>query len=140
MPAYLTDTSIWSWANNGLRPDIAEKLAERLERDEVATCYPIVIEYLHRARSATEYETLYADLFEPVQWAEVNRGVVLRAFDVQRAMASSKDGNHRRPAVDFLVAAAAELADGDIAIWAFDRDLRVICEHTGQPHEIEAAD
>lgn len=139
MPTFLPDTSIWSWANTGRRPDIAAKLTERLERDEVATCHPVVIEYLHRARSGGEYEFLLTSLFDPLHWCELNRQVAARAFEVQRGMAFRKDGNHRRPAVDYLVAAAAELAGPDVVLWAFDRDLRVICEHTGQPHEIETA-
>lgn len=48
--------------------------------------------------------------------------------------------NHRRPAVDYLIAAAAELAGDDIVLWFFGKDLRVLCEHTGQPFEAEASE
>lgn len=137
MPTYLADSSIWGWAASGDRPDISDKLADRVERDEVATCHPIVLETLHRARTGAEYDALFVRLFAPLHWLRLDAAVSDRALDVQRTMASTKHGNHRRPAIDYLIAATAELAGEDVALWAFDRDLRVICEHTGQPRELE---
>ena len=139
MPRYLADTSIWGWANSGRRPDVAAKLAERLERAEVATCAPIVLEALHRARDGAEYEALFSTLFEPLRWVPLTDGAAQRALEVQRELAARKHGNHLRPAVDYLVAAAGELAGNDIILWFLDKDLRIICEHTGQPHEAEAS-
>jgi hypothetical protein len=60
-------------------------------------------------------------------------------LDVQRGLAASTDGNHLRPAVDYLIAAIAEAAGEECVLWCLDRDLRVICEHTGQPSEAEAS-
>lgn len=97
------------------------------------------MEQLHRARDGIEYEILFTEIFESLLWIPAGDRAFERAFAVQRAMASTTDGNHRRPAIDYLVAAAAELAGPEIVVWAFDRDLQLICEHTGQPHEIEAA-
>ena len=62
---------------------------------------------------------------------------VERALAVQRELAETSDGSHRRPAVDFLIAAAAEAAGPEVVLWCFDRDLKVICDHTGQPCEPE---
>ena len=62
-----------------------------------------------------------------------------RALEVQRELAATKHGNHLRPAVDYLAAAAGELAGNSVTLWFLDKDLRIICEHTGQPHEAEAA-
>ena len=39
--------------------------------------------------------------------------------------------------MDYVIAATAELAGPDVVLWAFDRDMGVICEHTGQPCELE---
>jgi predicted nucleic acid-binding protein len=61
-----------------------------------------------------------------------------RALEVQRQLSREGHGNHRRPAADFLIAAAAQEAGPDVTLWFFDEDLRVICEHTGQPYETEA--
>lgn len=139
MARFLADSSIWSWANSGKRPDIAEKLAERFERDEIVTCPPIVLEVLHRARNGKEYEELLAALFGPLDRVPLGERQSERAVEVQRELARSTHGNHLRPAVDFLIAAAAEAAGEEIVLWFFDRDLRVICQHTGQPHEAEGS-
>jgi predicted nucleic acid-binding protein len=140
VPRYLADTSIWGWANSGRRPDIQEKLAWRFERGEVLTCVPVALEALHRPRTGEEYETLFSRLFEPLDWLELARSASARALEVQREMAQTKHGNHLRPAIDFLVAAIAEAGADEVVLWSFDRDLKLICEHTGQPHESESAD
>mgnify|MGYP000716388936 CR=1 FL=1 len=140
MTVYLADTSIWSWADKGHRPDIATALYERIDRDELATCHPVVVEYLHRARTSLEVENLVAHTFEPLQWLPSGSRVWKRALEVQRSLAGAAEARHRRPAMDYVVAATAELSGPDVVLWAFDRDLRVICEHTGQPHELESDD
>ena len=106
MPRFLADSSIWGWANSGRRPDVAEKLAERFERDEIVTCSPVVLEVLHRARSGVEYEELFTALFEPLAWVPLGERQSERAVAVQRALAQGTHGNHSRPAVDLLIAAA----------------------------------
>jgi predicted nucleic acid-binding protein len=112
---------------------------KRLERDEVATTEPVVLESLHRAKNHGEYEYLYTTLFEPLHRVGLTEDAAQRALAVQRELASTTHGNHLRPAIDYLVSAAAELAGDDVVLWFFDKDLRVICGHTGQPHEEEVA-
>jgi len=136
---YLADTSIWSWAHGGRRPDIAERLAAIGERDQLATCVPVVLEAQHRARTGTEYETLFDDSFGTLRWFHTGRPELSRALDVQRSLAQAGHGYHRRPSLDYIIAATAELAGPDVVLWAFDRDMGVICEHTGQPCELETA-
>ena len=137
MTIYLADSSVWGWAASGRRPDIEEKIAARMERDELATCVPVVLEALHRARTGTEYEMTFETLFEPLHWLDLDAAAAARAFEVQRALAASTHGNHLRPALDYLIAAMAERAGAGVTLWFLDRDLRVICEHTGQPYEAE---
>ena len=137
MPLYLADSSIWAWANKGNRPDIAERLADRLERAEVATCAPVALEVMHRAETSAQYEELYGALLEPVEWLDLDVHGSRRAIEVQRELAARSHGNHRRPAVDYLIAATAEQAGEDVVLWFFDKDLRVICDHTGQSFEAE---
>lgn len=139
MPLYLADSSIWAWANKRARPEITEKLAERLERSEVATCVPVALEVMHRAETSAGYEELFGALLEPLEWLPLEDGASRRAIGVQRELAAQSHGNHRRPAVDYLIAAVGETAGTDVVLWFFDNDLRVICEHTGQPFEAEAS-
>ena len=139
MPRYLADTSIWAWAQKRTRTDIRGKLADRFESGEVVTCVPVVLEAMHRPDTSARYEEQFERLFEPLEWLPLDRAGVERAIQIQRELAAKADGGHRRPAIDFLIAAAAEAAGPEVALWFFDRDLEVICDHTGQPSEAEAS-
>lgn len=138
MPRYLADTSIWSWANRPSRPDIAEKLATRVDDDEIVTCVPVVLEVLHRADSAAKYEQLYSALFAPLDWLDLADETTWRALEIQQGLAAQSDGAHRRPVADFLIAAIAERHD-DIVLWAFDDDYRIIAGFTDQSIELEVS-
>ena len=139
MPLYLADTSIWAWANKRSRPDITEKLADRIERDELATCVPVALEVMHRAETGAQYDELFDSLLGTIRWLDLDERSSRRALTVQRELAGRTHGNHRRPAVDYLIAAVGELAGDDVVTWFFDKDFRVICEHTGQRFEAESS-
>ena len=139
MTRFLADTSIWAWARKRSRVDIREKLADRYEAGEVVTCVPVVLEAMHRPETGEAYRREFDQVFAPLERLPLEDTVVERALEVQRALADLSDGGHRRPAVDFLIAAAAEAAGPEVVLWSFDRDLKVICEHTGQPGEHEAS-
>lgn len=138
MPRYLADTSIWSWANKPSRPDIAEKLATRIDNDEIVTCVPVALEVLHRADSSKRYEQLYNALLDPLDWLDLTEEATWRAFEIQQGLAARSDGAHRRPVADFLIAAIAESYD-DIILWAFDDDYRIISAFTDQSIELEVS-
>ena len=140
MTSFLADTSVWSWARGGRRPDIREQLSRRAQRDELVTCLPVALEVQHLARTGEEYDQLYAAAFASVSWLRSGESAWRRALDVQRGLAHAGHGYHRRPAMDLVIAATAELAGPDVVLWAFDRDMRVICEHTGQPCELEVSE
>ena len=137
MPRYLADTSIWAWSQKAERPDIRGKLADRYEGGEVVTCVPVVLEAMHRPETGACYRERFDQLFAPLERLSLDDVGVERALEVQRDLARASDGSHRRPAIDFLIAAAAEAAGPDVVLWCFDRDLKVICKHTGQPVEPE---
>lgn len=137
MLRYLADTSIWAWAQRPERPDIRDNLAERYEAGEVVTCVPVVLEAMHRPETAAQYEDRVSGLFAPLERLPLDDASAERALQVQRDLARASDGSHRRPAIDFLIAAVAEAAGPEVVLWCFDRDLNVICEHTGQPCEAE---
>lgn len=137
MPSYLADTSIWAWAQKPERPDIRERLAARYEQGEVVTCVPVILEAMHRPETSVQYEERFDGVFAPLERLPLDQTSVERALEVQRALAGESNRSHRRPAIDFLIAAAAEAAGPEVVLWCFDRDLKVICEHTGQPCESE---
>ncbi len=80
-----------------------------------------------------------SSLFEPLHRVPLTSTAASRTLEVQRELASLGHGNHLRPAIDYLIAAVAETADDEVTLWFFDRDLAVICKHTGQPFEAEAS-
>lgn len=139
MSLYLADTSIWAWSQKADRLDIRKKLATRYESGEVVTCVPVVLEAMHRPETTAEYRERFDGLFAPLDRLPLDDVATERALEVQRELAESSNGSHRRPAVDFLIAAAAEAAGPEIVLWCFDRDLKVICDHTGQPCEAESS-
>ena len=105
--------------------------------DRIVTCSPVVLEALHKPDSPAKYEAAYIDYFDPLDWLPLDTDAAERAVEVQREMAQASTGNHRRGAVDFLIAAVAEVAGPEYVLWHFDRDLRLICQHTGQAQEAE---
>lgn len=137
MPRYLADTSIWAWSQKSQRLDIKKRLAARYRQGEIVTCVPIVLEAMHKPETADQYRERFDGLFAPLERLPVDGESAERALEVQRQLADTSNGSHRRPAIDFLIAAAAEAAGPEVTLWCFDRDLRVICEHTGQPCESE---
>jgi predicted nucleic acid-binding protein len=137
VPRYLADTSIWSWGQKLALPDIREKLTVRYEANEVVTCVPVILEAMHLPETSGLYAQYFADLFAPLDRLPLDETSLERALEVQREMAGASDGNHRRAAIDFLIAATAEAAGPEVVLWCFDRDPKVICEHTGQPFEAE---
>ncbi len=94
---------------------------------------------MHRADTSARYEELFLGLLEPLAWLPLDEGASRRALEVQRELAATSHGNHRRPAIDYLIAAIGELAGGEVVTWFFDHDLRLICEHTGQRIEAESS-
>ena len=139
MTLYLADTSIWAWADKDPESNLTRKLADRFARDEIATCPVVVLESLHRARSGEAYERMFGRRFALLRSFPVTEQSGERAVQLQRKLAAGTHGNHCRPAADFLIAAAAEEAGPDVTLWFFDKDLRVICEHTGQPADAEVS-
>lgn len=136
MARFLADTSIWSWANTRERPDLRAKLAERVADDDVVTCVPVALEVMHRADSTNRYEQLFKALLDPLDWLAFTEEATWRAMEVQQGLANTSGGAHRRPPIDFFIAAIAEVHD-DVVLWAFDNDYRVISGFTGQPTELE---
>lgn len=139
MPRYLADTSIWAWSQRSERIDIRGKLADRYEAGEIVTCVPVILEAMHRPETGGQYKERFDALFAPLDRLPLQDSSVERALEVQRALAAESDGSRRPPAIDFLIAAAAEAAGPEVALWCFDRDLKVICTHTGQPCESEVS-
>ncbi len=136
MASYLVDSSIWIAQQRRRGSYVDELLTQRYEDGEVVTCAPVALEVLAGAPDGGSYARDWEIVFSPLRWLPLEERSSRRALVVQRALAATTRGVHRRPALDYLIAACAEAA-GDVILWHWDHDLRLICEHTGQPQEAE---
>lgn len=135
MARYLADSTIWAWAKRDA--PLRAKLADRIGRDEIATCVPVALEVLHGARNCVEYEGDLARIFEPLVWLPLTETAAARALELQRSLAATTHGAHRLRAVDYLIVGCAAATGSDVVVWHLDRDLARLCEHAAQPHEGE---
>ena len=136
MPAYLTDSSIWIGARRHPTSYLPELLADRLRSDEIATCTPVALEVLVGPPTAAALDQDWQMVWSNLLWLPVGQAEMERARDLLFELANTTAGAHRRPAVDYVIAACAE-SFGAVTVWHWDRDLSVICDHAGIPHEAE---
>lgn len=134
---YLVDSSIWIRRARPGAEDLDARFRERYARGEIATCVPVALEVLVGPKGGAAYDADFHAIWAPLTWLPLREQAVERALVVQRELAHAQPGGNRRRPTDFLVAACAEDAGGDVVLWHWDRDLAVICEHTGQAQEAE---
>jgi len=135
---FLADSSIWIARRRAAPSYLDELLSTRIGDGQLLTSAPVVLEVQSGAQSSEDYERDWQNVWAQLDWLPLDDRASRRAVDVQRALAAKTRGAHRRPALDYLIAACAEAAD-DIVLWHWDHDLRIICEHTRQPQEAEHA-
>ena len=135
---YLADASIWIAQRRRRGSYLDELVTKRYEDGLIATCAPVVLEMLGGAPDAEAYARDWDFIFSTLDWLPLDDRASRRALEVQRGLSATTRGAHRRPALDYLIAACAEAAD-EVVLWHWDHDLRLICEHTGQPQEAEHA-
>lgn len=138
MTRYLADSSIWIARQRAAPSYLDQLLSDRIGDGQVLTATPIVLEVQSGSQSGDDYEQDWRRVWTQLTWLPLDDRASRRAVEVQRGLAATTRGAHRRPALDYLIAACAEAAD-DVVLWHWDHDLRLICEHTGQPHEAEHA-
>lgn len=139
MPLYLADSSIWIGRRRPGAEYLDELFNDRYEDGEIATCVPIALEVLVGPPDAAAYDQDWEMVWKPLAWLPLREQASDRALQVQRELAHTTAGAHRRRPIDYLIAACAEEAEGEVVLWHWDSDLTIICEHTGQAHEPEHA-
>jgi predicted nucleic acid-binding protein len=122
----LLDNSAWSRLLSGSVPeDRAEMVIERLQKQQIATCLPFLLEAGYSARSAADRRTMIARL-EQLPRVAIDSEVERRALEAQRELAEV--GHHRLPPTDLVIAACAHQAGSGVL--HYDRDYDLIAEHT----------
>lgn len=136
MPLYLADASIWIGARHHPGSYLERLLAERIRADEIATCVPVALEVLVGPPDAGALHEAWETLWRNLRWLPLGEAETNRARELLFELAATTERAHRRPALDYLVAACAA-CHGEVTLWHWDHDLRIICDHADIPHEAE---
>ena len=108
---------------------VRERLAPIIEAGDAATCAIIDLEVLYSARNHSEHERIRRRRQLAYEQAPVTEEALARAIDIQSELA--RDGRHRVPIPDLIIAAVAER--NGLTILHYDADFDMIAQVTGQP-------
>lgn len=100
-------------------------VVERLEKRELATCLPFLLEAGYSARSAGDLRMMMARI-ELLPRVVVDDEVERLAMAAQQSLADV--GHHRLPPSDLVIAACAHSAG--TGVLHYDRDYDLIAKHT----------
>jgi len=127
---FLVDHSVHARAGH---PVIAELLAAAALGEQLVACGALAIEALFSARDANELETLHARLTEDMPWVEIDDRVWRLALATQVELGKVTERFHRRPPIDYLIAATAH--HHGLGVLHYDHDYDLIAEHSGLEFE-----
>lgn len=136
MPLYLADASIWIGARHHPGGYLERLLAERIRADEIATCVTVVLEVLVGPPNAKLLQEAWETVWQNLRWLPTGETETNRARELLFELAGTTEGAQRRPALDYLTAACAA-SYGEVVLWHWDQDLRIICDQASIPHEAE---
>jgi hypothetical protein len=127
VPALL-DTSVWARLRDGrIGGAEAERLAAGIERGELATCEPLLLEMRYSARDGGDFARL-SDELDALPLLTLDARALARALGAQGQLAARPGVSHRVKPIDLLVAGVADRHGS--AIVHYDGDYDTIVEHT----------
>lgn len=112
-------------------PMVRARLAPIIESGDAATCAIIDLEVLYSARNHAEHTRTRARRELAYERIALTEAIFERAIDVQSLLA--RQGRHRLPIPDLVIAAAAESAA--MTVLHYDADFDSIAAVTGQTTE-----
>lgn len=128
----LLDNSAWSRVvAGGLPTDRVEAVAGWVERHQLATCLPFLLEAGYSARASADYRAMMDDFDLLLPRVEIVPPIEERALVAQRELAAR--GHHRLAPIDVIIAACAHEAGAGVL--HYDRDYDLIAEHTSLSFE-----
>lgn len=122
---YLVDNSAFARADH---PAVAPLWSSGLAHDRLYSRGPFVLEALYSSRNLEEMGSLFEELIEALSYVETTERTWRLAYEAALAMATVAPQFHRRPMVDYLVAAAAH--EHGLGVLHYDHDYDHILQHT----------
>lgn len=117
----LLDNSAWSRIVAGaLDDERAAAIAGWIERRQIATCLPFLLEAGYSARSAPHHKEIVAAL-DAFPRIALTAAVEERAMRTQHELAAV--GHHRLAPIDVMIAACAHEADAGVLHYDGDYDI-----------------
>jgi hypothetical protein len=123
---YLIDNSVYARAAD---PAVAPIWAAALRADRLLSSGPFAIEALYSARDEEELARALEELTEGIPYLDADAATWKRAYRAQARMAAVAPQFHRRPPVDYLIAALADRHG--LGVLHYDRDYDLLAEHSG---------
>lgn len=128
--ACLADTSLF-W--RAAHPAVAPLWTEATRSERLVSCGALALEVLFSGRNAAEVEQLHAELTRGMRFVEIESGVWRTALRAQLELAGVLERFHRRPPIDYLIAATAH--HHGLGVLHYDRDYDLIAEHSSLEFE-----
>ena len=124
----LLDTSVWARMRDGrLVGRDAERVLARLERGELASTEPLLLEMRYSARDGVDFAALAEEL-DALPLLELDQLAIQGALQAQAKLAANPRISHRVKPIDLLVAAVADRHGAGIL--HYDGDYDLIAKHT----------
>jgi predicted nucleic acid-binding protein len=124
----LLDTSVWARMRDGrIVGRDAERILSRLERGDLASTEPLLLEMRYSARDGGEF-ALLAEELGALPLLELDHAAVEGALQAQAQLAANRRISHRVKPVDLLVAAVADRHGAGVL--HYDSDYDLIAKHT----------
>lgn len=109
-------------------PAVAAVWTEGIENGRIGACGPLVAEALYSTQTQEQAAARAEELTEGLPYFEIDESAWRLAFKAQVELAGVAERFHRRPPVDYLVAACAHRHG--LGVLHYDRDYDLIAEHS----------
>lgn len=126
----LLDNSVYARAQH---PALACLLAQASASERLVTCGAFVTEAIYSARDGAEAADFHRRLTIAIPYVETDEAVWRLSHRTQLELAQVTERFHRRPPIDYLIAATAHRHGLDVL--HYDRDYDLIAEHSSLEFE-----
>jgi len=114
-------------------PRLVSVLARAVQRGQLVSCGPFIFEALYSARDADQLAAIHFELVHGMPHVDTNAETFVLAHRTQLELSRVSERSHRRPPIDYLIAATAH--QHALGVLHYDRDYDLIAEHSSLEFE-----